>query len=308
MSEKIQRATNVGELKIGGLILPCAVLEDGTRVISERGVTLALGGKRGGAHWRRMKENPDGANLPVYLSANNLKPFINSELALALNNRIKYQLPTGGPIAYGLEAGLLPKVCEVWLDAREDDKLWSNQEHIAKAADILLRGLATVGIIALVDEATGYQYDRSRKALEEILDKFISKELRKWAKTFPDDFYMEMFRLRGWQYIPFNVKRPMVVGRLTNDLIYKRLAPGVLGELKKKNPPNKKGRRPAKHFQWLTEDIGHPRLRELIASVITLMKASTSWNQFYRMMARALPQYGKNLELPLEYPEDEQEE
>lgn len=130
------------------------------------------------------------------------------------------------------------------------------------------------GIIALVDEATGYQYDRARDALEKILDKFISKELRKWAKTFPDEFFENMFRLRGWQYVPFSVKRPGVVGKYTNDLIYERLAPGVLEELKRLTPRDERGRTKHRFFQRLTENVGHPRLREHLAAVIALMKAS----------------------------------
>jgi hypothetical protein len=51
------------------------------------------------------------------------------------------------------------------------------QEHIAKQAEILVRGFAGVGIIALVDEATGYQQDRARDALSRILEAFIAKEL-----------------------------------------------------------------------------------------------------------------------------------
>src|SRR4051794_37179851 len=96
-----------------------------------------------------------------------------------------------------------------------------------------MRGLAHVGIIALVDEATGYQYDRARMALEEILEQFISKELLKWAKMFPDEFYHEMFRLKGWEYPQVSTKRPLQAGKLTNDVVYKRLAPGVLEELKR---------------------------------------------------------------------------
>jgi len=84
-NEKLLKETHSGTLKIGDVIIKCAVLEDGTRVVSERGVTKALGAKRGGSHWKRRKENPDGAYLPVYMSATNLKPYINNRLALALN-------------------------------------------------------------------------------------------------------------------------------------------------------------------------------------------------------------------------------
>jgi len=79
-------------------------------------------------------------------------------------------------------------------------KLHHQQEHIAEQREILVRGFARVGIIALVDEATGYQEDRARDALAKILEAFIAKELRKWISTFPIDYYKELFRLRGWRF------------------------------------------------------------------------------------------------------------
>lgn len=211
--------------------------------------------------------------------------------------------PLKGPAAYGYRAEILPEVCDVFLEARNADALKPNQEHIARHCEILVRSFAKVGIIALVDEATGYQYDRARHALEEILDRFISKELRKWAKTFPDEFYEQMFKLRGWQYVPFSIKRPGVVGKYTNDLVYERLAPGVLEELKRITPRDAKGRTKHRHFQRLTEDVGHARLREHLTAVIALMKASSKWGQFYRMLQRALPKYGEQMPLDMEEPD-----
>ena len=303
---EIRKATHIGTLQIGELSILCAVLEDGTRVLSARGVTKALGGKRGGSHWVRKRGMSGGAELPVFISANNLKPFIDNDLAVALTEPIQHTLPRGGPPAYGVEAGLLPQICDVWLKAKEAEELSPAQELIAAKAGILMRGLAHVGIIALVDEATGYQYERARRALEEILDAFIAKELREWAKTFPDEFYSQMFRLRGWSYIPWSVKRPSAVGKYTNDLVYNRLAPGVLNELKMLNPTDERGRRKVHYHQWLTEDVGHARLREHLAAVIALMKASSTWDQFRRAINRALPSYGSTMELPLDEPEEQQ--
>ena len=89
----------------------------------------------------------------------------------------------------------------------------AGQEHIGASADILMRGLAHVGIIALVDEATGYQVVREREELHHILEAYINQELLPWSKTFPDGYYQELFRLRGWEYSPPSVKRPQMVGR-----------------------------------------------------------------------------------------------
>jgi hypothetical protein len=275
-------------IKIGDLEIPCAVLEGGIRVISERAVTKALGGKRGGSHWRRMKENPTGAVLPVYLSANNLKPFIDNELMVALTPII-YR-PKAGGTAYGLKAEMLPKICNVLLKARDKGELYESQLKLAIQADILIRGLAEVGIIALIDEATGFQKDRAKEALAEILEKFIAKELRAWTQTFPLEFYEHIFRLKGWPFDPKSVRRPMVIGHYTNNIVYKRLAPGVLKELRKKNPVVD-GRRKHKFFQWLTGDIGDPKLRSHIDGVLPLMRVSDTWDEFKTLLNKAFKMY-----------------
>lgn len=191
--------------------------------------------------------------------------------------------------------------CEVYLLFRDDrlsdaGKLPKTFEHIIKACDILMRGLAHIGIIALVDEATGYQSIRSRHALEEVLERFIAKELMKWTKTFPDDYYAEMFRLKNWS-LDWDTQRPAIVGKYTNEIVYERLAPGVLEELRTKNPPNEQGPRRHKHFQWLTEDIGHPSLREHLAKVITIMQLSDSWNDFKLKLNRLLPKINATREM-----------
>src|SRR5262249_45763036 len=147
---------------------------------------------------------------------------------------IEFRTPQGTR-ALGYEATVLADICDAVLEARKAHALTTKQEHIAVQCEILVRGFARVGIIALVDEATGYQADRARDSLAKILEAFVTKELRKWVKTFPAEFYQELFRLRG---LPYNgsVKKPQYIGHLTNDLVYSRLAPGVLDELRKLTP------------------------------------------------------------------------
>ena len=103
-----------------------AVLDDGTRILSERAITKAFGGKRGGSHWKRLKDNPDGAYLPVFLSAANIKPFINKDLEDGLGRRRYYRQKKGGTPAYGIEAVLLPKICNVYLKMRDDGTVLNN--------------------------------------------------------------------------------------------------------------------------------------------------------------------------------------
>ena len=181
--------------------------------------------------------------------------------------------------------------------------LRKNQEKFALACEMLVRGLAHIGIIALVDEATGYQEIRDRLALQKILEAYISKELLKWAKRFPDEFYREMFRLKNWQWQGMKINRPSVVGHYTNDVVYDRLAPGVLDELRKLNPPDEAGHRRHKHHQWLTQDVGHPKLRDHLSGVIALMRVASNWDQFRRMLDKAFPKLNTTLALP--FPEDD---
>jgi len=297
-SEEIVQATHGSidhPLRIGDFEIPCYVLEDGRRVLVQQGLLKALGMSPGGSGVSRRIQS--GTRLSKFIAGKSIQPFVQDTLVEAVSNPIVFR-NTKGAKAYGFEATVLADICDAILEARKEKKLDRQQEHIAERCEILVRGFARVGIIALVDEATGYQEVRARNALEEILEKFVTKELLKWAKTFPDEFYQELFRLRGWQYMPFSVKRPILVGTLTNNLVYERLAPGVVDELKRLTPKNSKGRRKHKMFQHLTEDIGHPRLREHLSAVIALMKASTSWSNFYRMIERALPRYNTTLPLP----------
>ena len=161
-----------------------------------------------------------------------------------------------------------------------------------------MRGFARVGIIALVDEATGYQELRDRAALQEILDRYLRKEFAAWAKTFPDEFYREIFRLRGWVWRGMRVNRPQCVAAYTKNLVYARLAPRILKELEERNP-SINGRRKSKHFQWLTEDIGHPVLAQHLHAIIGLMRVADEWSGFMKMVNRAFPKRGDSLQMPL---------
>jgi hypothetical protein len=155
-------------------------------------------------------------------------PFIPNDL-LDSSRPIKF-ITSSRSSALGFRAEILPKVCDVYLRAREAGVLPTNQQHIAAKAEILVRALAHVGIVALVDEATGFQDARARDALARILEAFVAKELRKWVSTFPPEYYKELFRLRNWRFpdLPRDQqKRPILAGKIANDIVYARLAPGA---------------------------------------------------------------------------------
>lgn len=274
-------------LVIGDVAIECYVLDDDTRVITQASMLRAIG---------RSARVPgaEGADetLPPILRAKSIRPYVQDVIEQA--QPISFKLPSGAR-ANGYRADLLPTICEIYLAARADNALPPNQMHIARHAEILVRALAHVGIIALVDEATGYQDIRTTDALARILEAFVAKELQPWVKTFNPDFYREIFRLRGVPYDPTSVHRPQYFGALTNDIVYDRLAPGVKDELK---AAQKKAEKSGRMFQHLTQSIGYPKLREHLGSVLTLMKLSDEWGDFKAKLDRIHPSY-KNPKNPL---------
>lgn len=156
-----------------------------------------------------------------------------------------------------------------------------------------MRGLARVGIAALVDEATGYQNVRAANALAKVLEDFIADDYRKWTVTFPLEFYLEIARLKGWEIRKENgqYRWPQVVGHYTNNFVYERLAPGVLDELRSRNPVESSGRRKRKHHQWLTGEIGHPRLMAHLEGLKMIMRYCDTWEQFEERVDKEYRRY-----------------
>lgn len=290
----IPQAEHSGDLTIGDSIIECAVLGDGTRILTRATFVRAIG-RKGKAKGGRNYD--DEFRTPVFLTAKNLKPFIPEQLQ-GNSAPVIFRIKNKEYIGY--KAELLPQVCGVFIDANDAGVLTISQKHIAKKCKILLRGFATVGIVALVDEATGYQDVRDRTALQKILEKYLTDEWAKWTKTFPDEYYKELFRLKEMPYPPTTSKRPSYIGHWTNDLVYSRLVPGVLKELKKKNPRLPSGNRKRKHFQYLTQDIGNPALKEHLSNVIFLMRSCNEWEDFKYRLDLAKPKFGNNLRFPFQ--------
>ncbi len=270
----LPEAEHEGDFVLGDTAISCAVLPNGTRIITQAAFLRALG--------------------------------------LAMSTNPIFYRTKSGTKGVGYDARLLPQVAEVYLRFRDDTlrgkkEIPARYEKMIAAADLLMRALANVGIIALVDEATGFQQSRAKDALARILEEFIAKELRPWVRTFPDQFYAELFRLRGLNYPRDTVKRPRYFGHLTNDIIYSRLAPGVMEELKTTTPRAPDGRHKHQLHRRLTEDLGHPKLREHLAAVITAMQLSDHYDDFIQKLDRVRPRFGDTLPLPFEAPKEKVE-
>lgn len=275
-NESLPKATHEGVLTIGDVEIACANLDNGIRVLTQSGFMVALGRAR----QAKGRQYYDGdVNMPAFLTAKNLKPFIPNDLAVT-SSQINF-MALNGMRAFGYNADLLPKVCYVFIDANDAKALKPTQIHIGEQAKLLVRGFAHIGIRALVDEATGFQLERPRRDLEEQLKKFLSESLRKWVRTFPADYFRHLCRLRGVEFRD-DMKLPLYFGTLTNNLVYRRLAPGLVKKLKERRI--EKGRPNEKLHSGLSLDFGVPEVLVHLGTVVGLMKVNTSYEAFEKQL------------------------
>lgn len=287
-----------GELELGNAIIPCYVLEDGTRVLSGRGMQESLK-MVDGENAKKM----DGTRLARYLSQKSLNPFIIKYERLAhVEPIICYD---GSTKINGYEATILADICDAFLEARQNIPLGERQKIIADQCEVLMRGFARVGIIALVDEATGYQYKREASELQKILSAYISPELMPWEKRFPDEFYREIFRLNNWGYLTvsgINIQnRPGCIGTWTKKYIYSVLPHGVLEALLERTERRDNGKLKHRLHQHLTKEQGIEHLNRQIISTVTLMNISDNWKEFDRLWNRKFGQQELSFEEQQDY-------
>ena len=269
-----------GALQIVGLEVPCYVLDNGDRIIGRTSATELLTGIRGG-----------GA-LEKYIAVKALEPFIN--IGLVLDRMVPFRLVEVEGLqkaVKGLPADLLIEVCQGFvsalqasLDPKSDyPRMTARQQQMAIKASMFLSACAKVGLEALIDEATGYQYERAEDALQVKLRKFIAEELRAWEKTFPDELWAEFGRLTGWRGTLHS--RPKWWGKLVIELIYDTLDPDVAEYIKTNKPAAG-----VRWHQQLTENYGARQLVSRCYEVVGMAKECVDMRELRDKVAK---HYGK---------------
>ncbi len=283
---KLPEAKWFGHLQLGDAELPCYVLEDGRRVISRTGATSVLAGKKG------------GGQLEKYISAGALKEYMPTDLP---DQMIDFCIPeVVNKTVKGIEAETFVEICRGYVRAladeaereasqlltdeadRETSQLTKSQQEMAWKASAFLASCAKVGLIALIDEATGYQYDRAQDALRVKLRAYLEEEMRKWEKTFPDELWLEFGRLTNWKGAV--TQRPKYWGKLVMELIYEYLDPDVAKWLRENAPKPRHGKN---YHLWLTSQYGLKKLLEHIWMVIGMARACKTMRELREKMAQS---------------------
>ena len=262
-----------GKLSMGNEQFSVYVLDNGKRVMAQREVVRILTGHVKG-------------DLGRYLESQSLRDYIDAEEIS--KQTIKFRIPGTQYIGMGYEATLLLDICDAYLRAREAGSLASNQHDIAKQAEIITRACAKVGIIALIDEATGYGAFKKKQEYQLKLQAFIAEDLQDWAVMFQHEFWFELARLEGVHYSPRS--RPLRWGKYIMAFVYDAVDSDVGKELRKKNPdPHFK----QNHHQWLKE-FGRQKVHDQIERVITVMKLCNDMTEFREKFAKVFKKSAVN--------------
>lgn len=297
MSEKNKKtfikATHAGFIYPHTRELPCYVLENKKRVLSQTGMIKSLGMTSGGGSESGVPK------LVSFLGSETLKPFISKALSACIQDSIEFIPPHGGRSAHGYEATLLVDICSAILDARNAKALSNQQEHIAIQCEILLRTFAKVGIIALVDEATGFQEERAKDDLRIIFGEILLKEAADYTKKFEKEFFDMLYKIHSLNRNPIHPNRhPQFFGNFINKYIYKPLdiifsenriqSYGVVYEiLDDRNPViYEKGGRKYRFHQFI-EGVTLEKFIDHLKAVTLLGKISPNKRKFEENFARA---------------------
>lgn len=284
MPQELVTADYVGKIKIGDIEIGCAVLSNEKRVFFQREILGALTGHRKGAMQR-------------YFSAENLKPYLPEKYAGDKwdENILKFQYRSR--LAFAYEATDLIDICNMYIRARNDGVLHPKQLPLAQRAQTIVTAFAKTGVIAVIDEATGYQIHRKKDALRLLVESYIVEEARKWMKEFPDEFFEELDRIYDNPRTS-KTKRPQYYGHFINRHIYEPIEKGlVLSKLKELNPHNERGNRVKRLHSFLNEQKGIQVLRNRIGKVTALLQISANKRKFDANFAR-MESKSQQLDLP----------
>jgi hypothetical protein len=260
-------------IRIADIQVPCYVLEDGRRVIPTNGMLDTLTMARGGAMVRGMNR------LELFVSRDRIKPFVSNDLYERIKNPIKFLI--GKNIAYGFTSDTLIEIAEAVIQADNAGVLQKQQAGIAHQCRVITSSLTRIGLIALIDEATGYQTRRDSDELQKLLTAYLLPEHRPWMQSIPEEFTSEIYRVYGWKR-QANNQGPRYAGKLIRQLIYERMPKPVLPKLDELNPSNKNYQRKHRHHQFLTEKQGLDHFRTQVITVMTLLRISKDKPEFKR--------------------------
>jgi hypothetical protein len=288
-SGEMPEALRDGQLQIGDVWIDCYVLKDGRRLFHKRGLAKALGLKSEG-----------GNAFMKSMGRKSLGSVITGSLREKLDNPVIFK-PLSGDPAHGYEGIFIIELCDAIWEAGRNGLLSQSQMFLSKQSEIIVRSSAKVGIVALIDEATGYIKDKQKEEYRELFREFIRAEVREWEKEFPDQFFDMLYRMYNLKRNADKTKHPQFFGKFIRKYLYAPLANSkgaVMEMIDEKNPVVYKcGGRKYKMFQFLTDEVGLPAFRAHMWQIIGIGSATRTKDGFVKGFKMAFPSPGDQMTL-----------
>lgn len=272
-----------GVLELGPRLVECFVFEDGRRALGTANVE-SLVGANGGRHFQErfaklLEETP--AAKPVVSGMRNAVKSLNSkgkEPAAKLKT-IEFTHPVNGQRAFAYDTDGVLFILQTYATAFRSGKLRKNQEHLGAAATDVLLACAGTGLVALVDEATGYQTTRAPDYLQQRMALYLLDNPSKWRRFFAEDLSATICRLYGKPIVAANGARWLA--GVWSQLYKMVLGEDVYAELKRRNPEPQHG---SNHTQHLTDPAKGVLTKDL-EIVHAIAKTSQSRDEFWNRLA-----------------------
>lgn len=256
---QLRRVTHYGTVKFGEIACEAVVLNDGTRGFVQRQFAQLLGynPKNPGNRFREFLAN---------FAPNALSVKEKTEVSKVL-------MPHGGHAGF-ISADVVTDMVTGVIDAAVNGTIHKQQRFAVAPCLKIQASMAKVGMNALIDEATGYQYQRAPDALQALLSKLLRQQAATWERRFHPDFYHAIYRLFGWKYAGHDQNPPSIVGQITYDWVYAPVMPlAMIEELRSRKALSDK------HHQWLSAD-GLQLLEYQIRAVTVIARCSRDYKDF----------------------------
>ena len=262
----------VGNKEVGKVELPCAVLENEQRIVSQIGIYAAFK--------RPLRSEKGNTGVPYIMEAQNLRPFYTDEL-LELAKPV-YYYHYNGKDSLGYAASFLPQLCKLYVRANKEGNLTKSQRRFLAQAKLILSHLPNKPIEQMVDEESGYVYSKEKAWFKSNLMPYINKAFLKWQDGFPREFYQEIFRLHNWKYDPYQLKKPefIILSKFLNDYLYFHLPEDIKQDLREEPPSRGKVKRPKKPSHSVSDDLENAYLNRFLIRLVTVMELSNSLENF----------------------------
>jgi len=270
-TKELPRVSHYGTIHIGDFGFEGVVLENGKAGYTQTGLVQLIGLHRNNQSHRFRRFLAETAPNALMLMDNSDSPIV--------------IMPSGGR-AHFLPAGILSEIVEAVIRAAIEGTLHHKQKHLVQPCLAINHALNHTAEVALIHEATGYQYVREPDALQDFISKVLRQSCATWERRFHPDYYSALYSLFGWKYHG-QKNKPQIIGLITARWVYEPVFPSqIMAELRARHGSDKL-------HQWLTEEDGLPLLERQINGVTMIARTSTDFADFNNRCAIAFDTKGQ---------------